>query len=401
MAQIQYQEQEDLTAELDVLSWKEENKCSIQDEHCGYRNVTSSKGVVRRSRFKMNFMKKTETNKSVRNTTYLNESPSEICENKTKTVLEEEDADWGFHHCLDEFSSESFNVLLKFFTENVEGIVDTMAEGLLQVYSVLVESLREVPRYEEELKYVSCISLICYGGSWTTLAGIVAAAEAFETELVLEEVHEVGTLFFSDDVDLEVSPAEIKENVKKLGLHIALMIAVLVSSSWAELCITIALASKIAQFVPVVGMLKKVMMIADTDIGEMDDLYRLVDEDWFDLLALIACNIVSLIVFACFQQFTTAMYMGYHGVSVLVESLTYLPLFWEFEMINRTFWMKNTTQFLVWGFVVIMSLWQAISGYTGVCLFVSWLMFLHPLVQVYNMFTTDSDNEETENLKVE
>jgi len=265
--------------------------------------------------------------------------------------------------------------------------------------------LLEVPRYEEELKYVSCISLICYGGSWTTLAGVVAAAEAFGTEQVLEEVNELGTLFFSDGIDFGVSPFEIKEIVKKIGLHISLLIVVFASPSWAELCITIALASKVAHFVPVVDMLKKIMTSANIDIGEIDEFFRLVDDDWFNILALIACNVVSLIVFACFPQFATAMYMGYHGVSVLGESLTdnfgsHLPLFWEFEMTNRSFWMKNTTQFLVWGSVVIMSLWQAISGYTGVCLFVSWLMFLHPLVQVYNMFATDSDNE-AENLKVE
>jgi len=253
-----------------------------------------------------------------------------------------------------------------------------------------------VPKYEEELKYLTFVSLIFYGGSWTTLAGILAAVEAFGTEQVVQEAIEVGSIFFSDNVDQDVSPAEIKENLKNIGLQISLMITVVLSPAWSDLCITVAFASKFTHLVPIKHFLKKTLSRPNIDESELDEYFNYVNQDWFNFLAVITCNIISLTLYGCFPGLIIAMYMGYTGVSVLMESAIdrfnfHIPIVWEDGVITRSYWMKNTTQYYAWGFVFVMSVWQAFCGYKGVFLFLSWVIFLHPVVQVYNILVVDSD----------
>merc|ERR1719193_2216355 len=117
---------------------------------------------------------------------------------------------------------------------------------ILESCANLFDLVWEIPKYEEELKYMTAAALVCYGGSWTTLAGIFAAADVFEIEKTAEKAREIGVLLVSGDDELQhdVSAGELKAFIKNLGLHIALMVSVVYYPPWAEICVSLAFASK-------------------------------------------------------------------------------------------------------------------------------------------------------------
>merc|ERR1719419_927087 len=300
---------------------------------------------------------------------------------------------------IDGFTSESWTVLLeeikKSLTAKACDLRNMDTENVIvDCFWYLLAAMYELPKYEEELKYVTSISLICYGGSWSTLAGIVAAAEAFGTKKVVQAARKVGVIFlFDEDYDCEhdITPSEIIDTFRNAALHIALMIAVVVCPSWAEICITVSISSKFACLLPMQDFLKHLLMGPGAVKSELDDYFGIVDQAWFDILSLFTCNIFSLILFGCFPRLITAMYMGYLGFVVLADALMdhahfYIPMLSDSEMVFRkSIWMQNTTQYYTWGIVAVMAVWQAISGYQGTFLFSSWLMFLFPVMYVYNI----------------
>jgi len=269
------------------------------------------------------------------------------------------------------------------FGNSAECIAETVIESTVIFFNIMMDFVLNAPMYEEYFRIIASLCLIFYGGSWTNLAGSIAAIEAFGTIPALQEVFEVGVAFLFDDSDDVVTPERIKENLRQLGLQTTLLIAVLVSPSWAEICITIAFASKFTILVPVQELLKKVMSRPDVDVNEFD-CFDNIDTSWFDLIAVIACNILSLIFFGCLPRLTTAMYMGYLGVALLMEGLVArpinIPIIWDSELFDKDFWMKTSTQYSVWAIVAVTAIWQAVSGYEGVFLLLSWSMFLYPVV---------------------
>jgi len=276
---------------------------------------------------------------------------------------------------------------------NVESIcaaVEKLVETLDVVY--------EVPKYQEELKYITALVLICYGGSWTMLAGIIAAVEIFGTEEAVQETMKVGNYVFYQEYDNEneVSPEEIKETFKNMALHFALMLSVVICPSVSEICVSIAVAGKFSPLVPAEELLKKIMISSEIAHMDLDDYFGLVDTDWFELLSLFGCNIISIILYGCFPRLINAIFMGYFGFCLLAESLQNgLEIFIPFRPysgeIEESFWTQKTTQYYVWGFVAVMAVWQAINDYSGSFVFISWSMFLYPAVRIYNIFVEDPE----------
>jgi len=306
---------------------------------------------------------------------------------------------------LDEecFTAESFNVLL----EEIKKVITAQAGVLRNVDSVnevldscinAFDLVWELPKYEEELKYVTAAGLILYGGSWTTLAGIIAAAETFGVMKVLDEAKKVGMMFFTEDYDYEhdVTPDEIRACFKNVGLHIALMIAVVLYPAWAEICISIAIASKFSSLLSADEFLKGTLSSGNIPKTELDGYFGLVDPEWFDLFSLFACVIISLIVSGCFPRMVTAMYMAYLGVTMTVQALStrssfYIPFVCDSEnILSNNLWIEESTQQYVWAFVYVMAVWQALYGYSGAFEFLSCLMFLLPAVKAYNMIYGES-----------
>jgi len=305
---------------------------------------------------------------------------------------------------------ESFNVLL----EEIQKIITANARVLRNFESanVVVEKfvkrldiVYEVPKYQEELKYISALALVCYGGSWTMLAGIIAAVEVFETEEVIEEALKIGNyiVFEEYDTEYEVSPQEIKEAFRNLALHFALMVAVVICPAIAEICISIAFASKFSPLVSSEELLKKIMISLDVANMNIDDYFGILDPEWFGLLSLLCCNIVSVILFGCFPRLLTAMFMGYFGFSLLAEAFqngigNFIPFTTYSVAFEESFWVQKTTQYYIWAFIAVMALWQAMDGYSGSFEFVSWFMFLYPAVRLYNILVRDPKCPEDERL---
>lgn len=301
------------------------------------------------------------------------------------------------------FTSESFNLLL----EEIKKVITAQA-GVLRNVDPLNEVLDscikifdivwEIPKYEEELKFITAAGLVCYGGSWTTLARIIAAAEIFNVMKVVEEAKKVATMFFYEDCDCEydVTPYEIRACFKNVGLHLALMIAIVLYPGWGEICLSIAVATKFSCLFSADELLKGMLSAGDIPKPELDDYFGLVDPEWFDLFSLFACVILSLIFCGCFPQMVTAMYMAYLGVTMTVQALSthssfYIPFVHDSEqMLSNNLWIDRSTQHYVWAFVYVMAAWQALYGYSGAFEFLSWLMLLLPTVQVHNVIYGES-----------
>jgi len=337
-----------------------------------------SKKIVPKPTVSPSFLKETYSNDVGQKSNYEKVGTSNVVENNKVAV-------------------ETANILtgVMYFESGIDSLSEAVIESTVIAYDIMKTILVEVPNYEEELRFIASTALIFYGGSWTTLASTIAALEAFGTKQVLEDAFEVGKVFLFDDSDeAEVTPDQIKDMFRKLGLQIALLIAVLVSPSWAEICITIAFASKYTSLVPVQELLKKLMSGLDPDDSEFEDYFRIIDRSWFDLVAVILCNILSLTFFGCFPRLTTAMYMAYLGVSLFMEGLVNRPInilvVWDFEIFDETVWMKKSTQYGAWGIVAVMAVWQACSDYDGLFLFLSWSMFLYPVVKVYKLLEGSS-----------
>jgi len=413
MTQYQYQEQEDLMRDFDLPARKEvvRNSPEVDEfskEFSSYRKEEAVKPTIT-----PNFFKQSKPSEAAKNSKRINESLNIDGDAEETTVAGGSEkpnvlsCDLRYDAVFDDLSPESFAIMFedlkKLWTSitaqlpNICSLDDVLRCGT-EVLGMTKEAVLEVVKYEEELKYVEAAALLIYGGSWTYLAGVVASIEAFGTQQVLEEAWRVGTIFLSDDTEEEedVSPAEIKETLRKLGLHIALLISITVSPSWAEICITVAFASKFAHLIPVKDTLKSTMSMTNEESSELDDYFSIVDDSWFDLLAVVAANILSLTLFGCFPRLTTAIYMGYNGASIAMKSLISsgtINYHGDLE-VHENFWMNKSVQFYIWGFVVAMSMWQALDGYSGYCVFLSWLMFLHPVVRAYNMIRADYEDKE-------
>jgi len=301
------------------------------------------------------------------------------------------------------FTSESFNLLL----EEIKKIFIAQAGALRYVYSVdevldscinAFDIAWEITKYEQELKYVTAAGLIFYGGSWTTLARAIAAAEIFSVVKVVEEAKKVAMMFFSEDCncELDVTPYEIRTCFKNVGLHLALMIAVVLYPAWGEICISIAVATKFSSLLSADDFLKGTLTAGDIPQPELDDYFGLVDPEWFDLFSLFACVILSLIFCGCFPRLFIAMYMAYLGVTMTVQAMSTsssfsIPFVHDSEkVLSKELWMEVSTQQYVWAFVYVMAAWQALYGYGGGFEFLSWLMFLLPTVKVYNVIYGES-----------
>lgn len=275
--------------------------------------------------------------------------------------------------------------------------IDTILVSFWERWIIMKEGLIKVSEFDVELKCLTSVFLICYGGSWTSVAGVIAAVETFGTREVTIMAYSVGTRFLTESEEV-VEPKELTGSLKTLGLHAAVLTAVLRSSWWSEICLTTALALKLTNVVPMKDILSLSFSTPVIPSAQLDDYFSLVDNSWFDLLAIIVCNIVLLFVTCFSPRLTTAMYMCYFGVSSLAECAIsrranfYTGERWIENL--KMFWIKKTTQYWVWGFVVVMGLWQAAYDYSGVFLSLSWLMFLHPVVSVFKVLAAENNCEE-------
>jgi len=375
MAQLQYQEQEELLADNEAVAHSS-RKFSIQDIRSRKSFDTGSGkskyGVLKPSIFS----RQSKSREASQKLTDVKAESNEIepAESETSTPTEE-------------------NVLCAVigFANDFEDFSALVLHSAIVAYNFLKAVIVQMPKCQEEFKFITSMALLLYGGSWTRLAGIIAALEAFGTNDVLKEAFQLGKTFFSDDSEGdEVTPNQLKKSFRDLASHTALLVAVNVTPALAEICLSIAFASKYTPLVQGQGILRN-FISRSVNLGttEADHSFSSVDTSWIDFIGVLGCNILSLITFGCFPCFGTAMYMGYLGVSLLIDviKVMHMEILGEFLVVfDEGLWMKKSTQYYAWGIVVLMAIWQAVSEYNGVCLPLSWLMFFHPLIKLYNLF---------------
>jgi len=414
MAQYQYQEQEDLMTDFDLPARKEVLKSSTKIAERIQARTGCQKDVLK-PKFLPNFLKQTHAQKAAKKLSHISESTCKSNDIKQSTKVAGAADNKNVNSCdiwsddvFDDFSSESIALLYedaqKLFT-SVAGKFsqvrwNDVSNSCFTAWACTMKMVQQVVKYEEELKFVSAAALIFYGGSWTYLAGVFAAADVFGTQQLLEVAWKVGTVLCTDDLkEDEFSPAQLKQVLRDLGLHIALFTAITVSPSWAEICITVAFASKIASYIPVEDALKSTISIPNNEMTEFDDYFSAVDDSWFDLLALIMSNILSLTLYGCFPRLIMAMYMGFIGCSLALECFLVRTRESDYEIFDRIFRLTEMGPFYIWGIISVFSMWQALWEYQGHCLFLSWVMFLHPVVRVYNV--VDAESDEANYIKIE
>jgi len=235
-----------------------------------------------------------------------------------------------------------------------------------------------IPTYEEELKIVTAGCLFFYGGSWTVLASFLAAAELFDTKKELKAACEVGEKFMSiEDLDEEddVTPSQLMETFKKVGLQFALMLAVLHSDAWAEICVSFAFASKLSTLVHFEEL-----------YDEPKDLSP-ADSEWLSLISSVSSTILSLIFYGIWPGLVVAMYMANIGLEYLltVQYRFWLPIG---DIVTFKELLTNPhNRIAIWISLTFTALWQGFYSYTGVSEFLSWLMFLLPAVQLFNLIS--------------
>merc|ERR1719189_3056117 len=166
----------------------------------------------------------------------------------------------------------------KFATCQAEALRDMeTADMLVSMYEGIVEFAYALPSHERTLKNITSLGLIFYGGSWPTLASVFAAVEAFGTKKVALDSYNIFKDFLATDpVEIEendVTPRQIRDAFKNMGLQVAVMIAVFQSPSWAEICIAVAFATKLAAICPMDRILSSALKSPDAGLSEL--------EEWF------------------------------------------------------------------------------------------------------------------------
>jgi len=324
-------------------------------------------------------------------------------ETEVEPVYEEEEEDFEYLEFIDSSDSDYpwrglTEVVLGLGTMLPEWLLKTdleeQAEKIIDRVELFIEDL---PKHEKELKLIMGFCMIFYGGSWPRLASYMAAYEVFGTAAVLDEVVLVGRCFWNSCFynegehekrvfktgKVKEAFARVRQTFKDAGLQIAVFLAVKHVAPWAEVCLSIAFASKLTGIVRLEEVFGKVLSTSMD--GELIDES---DAAWIRLLSCLCCNILALVILGVgYPSLVIAMYMAHFGLEmILCDDLkkTYriagVPFTFE-----REDWEDKTTQNYVWSTVAIMSLWQAINDYTGLLESVSWLMLMFPVVKLYNL----------------
>jgi len=246
----------------------------------------------------------------------------------------------------------------------------------------------DLPKYEEELKVISSVCLFFYGGYWGGLASIIATVELFDSKKVLEEALELGWKFMCVghlDDDEDVTPFQLTMTLRNVGMHFALLLAVLHCGAWAEICVAFAFASKLSTIVRLEEFL-------DDGTG-IPDFYSAAEVEWIALISDIACAVISLTVLGMAPGFIIAMYMALIGIQCFFTgqyqlclptgSFTSKP----YVFLTSEDYLDTNHQFSIWASVTCSAFWQAYYSYGGPGQFLSWLMFLLPAVKFFNLIS--------------
>jgi len=218
------------------------------------------------------------------------------------------------------------------------------------------------------------------------LASIIATAELFDTKKVIEEALDLGWRFMRVEQlydNGDVTPLQLTMTLRNVGMHFALLLAVLNCGAWGEMCVAFAFASKLSTIVRLEEFLN--------DGTRMPDFYSAAEVELIALIFNIACAAFSLIVLGMAPGFMIAIYMALIGIQCFFTgkyqlclptgSFTSKP----YVFLTSEDYVDTNHQFSIWASVTFSAFWQAYYSYGGPCQFLSWLMFLLPVVKFFNL----------------
>jgi len=256
------------------------------------------------------------------------------------------------------------------FVEIVDGIKSTVDDFVYKV-----------PTYEDELWVVASACLFLYGGSWVRLAGLIAATEIFGTQEVLQTACVVGWKLMGEEIldrEEDIAPENLKKTFKDLGSHFALILAVLHTNFWAEICVSFACASRL---VPIIRLRENFF---DITVNKDSDV------EWLAFLSYVVAASVSSTFSCFFPRLGIALYMAFVGMECLLKGKRSLCLptgcfaTTPVVVITAEDFANHNHQLSLWLSAAFTALWQSYSDYSGVCLFLSWSMFLLPAIKTLN-----------------
>lgn len=272
-------------------------------------------------------------------------------------------------------------------------------EGELLEFTMIVERIVKkgekiicnIPNYEKDLTVLSSVFLFFDGGSWAGLASIIAAVQLFDTKAVLEEAYEVGSKFMFVEIlhDKNIKCSRFKKTFEKIGMQIALMLAVLNCDCWGEICISLAFGCKLA------AVLRFEEFFVDGN-SLSDDDSNAGDIEWFKFLSSVWGALISSTIFAVWPGLITAMYMACIGIQSFTKGqcTIFLPATSEpYELVTWTDLSKPSNQFNVWILIVISALWQAYYSFTGLGVYFTVVMILLLVVKLVKLLRS-SVNED-------
>jgi len=284
---------------------------------------------------------------------------------QNKSIFEE---DWLFGSAARELNSflskQVANLKLR---DPLEVLLEWTIEIELSVISLFSE-------YSTEIYLLWGIGLVCYGGSCPLLAAVFAASEISDMKISFWEGYQIFKILAAEPF-AEVTPSEITKSMKEICLQLALLFCVFKYPILAEVCVSVALTSRLSQTFSIRRILRDTLFRSDPDYPE---LYMSPETNW---LLLIGCNVFVFTFLRFAWSLLTAMYMGHLGINCILVYFDRARAKWNFQYFSDIEYVllnNNSGRSYVWFFLAVMAVWQASFSYSGRF---SWMLpFLSALV---------------------
>jgi len=285
---------------------------------------------------------------------------------QSKLILEE---DWLFGSAARELKS--------FLSKQVANLkhrdpLEVLLEWTIEIVLSMISLFSE---YATEIYLLWGIGLVCYGGSCPLLAAVFAASEITGMKRAFQEGYRILKILAAEPSSAEVTPSEITKSTKEICLQLALLFCVFKYPILAEVCVSVALTSRLSQTFPIRRILGDNLFRSDPDYPE---LYMSPETNW---LLFIGCNVFAFTFVRFSWSLLTGMYLGHVGINCIFfyfDTVKAKGSFQYFSDIEHVLLNNKSARSYIWFFLAVMAVWQASFSYSGKF---SWMLpFLSALV---------------------
>lgn len=209
---------------------------------------------------------------------------------------------------------------------------------------------------------------VFYGGSWPTLALILAFLSVYDTSAVVKECK---TLFSGSSTE-RLTPDKAAETLASVGKFLTIVYCVWTSKFIASICMAMAIEPYLTTSLES----SKLFNALHQAVGEIraPGLPRLTQKQWFKFVFVQVNRIVlSILGHFVFSGTFATIFMGLYGMT-LACSTAGQPVQ---DALNKAkgFGDVSTKSVILWVVVLVGTLWQALTGFNNA----SFLRYLVPL----------------------